>query len=343
MSEQSDEVTVAAVQAAPVFLDRARTVEKACARIAEAGAAGADIVVFPEGFVPGHPIWYHFHGVSTELSRTLATRLFENAVEVPGSATERLGAAAAEAGVLAVVGVCERDPNTVGTLYNSQLFFGPDGDLLDRHQKLTPTLGERLVHARGKAAHFGTTETPYGRISSMICSENANPLAAYALLSEYPRLHAMSWPSYFEGMADTVTDISRLYTQMSKAHVVSAAGVVSDRALDMLELPEATAETLRAPENTGGSVVVGPDRTVVAGPLGTDEEILYADVDLAAMVPHKLAQDYAGHYNRPDVFEFARTEPTPAERPETPGIDDPGNSTETDTPTSDPDDTDAPE
>jgi nitrilase len=306
MSETVDEVTVAAVQAAPVFLDRSQTVEKACARIAEAGADGADVVVFPEGFVPGHPLWYHFHGVSTDLSRTLATRLFENAVEVPGPATDRLGAAAAEAGTLAVVGVCEREPGTVGTLYNSQLVFSPTGELLDRHQKLTPTLGERLVHARGRAEHFGATETPYGTMSSMICSENANPLAAYALLSEYPRLHAMSWPSYFAGMRETVGDISRLYAQMSKSHVVSAASVVSDRALEVMNC-SGRAETIRAPENTGGSVILGPGRETLAGPLGTDEGMLLADVDLAAMVPRKLTQDYAGHYNRPDIFEFSRT------------------------------------
>jgi hypothetical protein len=96
---------------------------------------------------------------------------------------------------------------------------------------------------------------------------------------------------------------------------VSAAGVVSDRALDMLALPDATAEKLRAPENTGGSVIVGPDREVVAGPLGTDEGMLSAEIDLAAMVPQKLTQDYAGHYNRPDIFEFSRAEESdPADR-----------------------------
>ena len=304
MSETFDELTVAAIQAAPVFLDRERTVEKACELISEAGTAGADVVVFPEGFVPGHPLWYHFHGVSTDISRRLSTMLYENAVQVPGSITDQLGEAAADAGALVVVGVCEREAGIVGTMYNSQLFLSSSGKLLGKHQKLTPTLGERLVHARGRAEHFGTVETPYGPMSGMICSENANPLAAYALLSEYPRLHGMSWPSYFDGMTGAITDISRMYAQMSKAHVVSAAGVVSDRAKDLMELSDEAVDTVSANANTGGSVILGPGRETLAGPLGTEEDILYADIQLEEMVPHKLAQDYAGHYNRPDIFVF---------------------------------------
>jgi hypothetical protein len=140
-------VRAAAVQAAAVFLDRERTTAKACELIREAGRNGARIIGFPEGFIPAHPVWFRFHPGTGRVATQLSVELFKNAVEIPGPEIDELRRAAAEAEAYVVVGVCEKQPNTIGTLYNSQVFLGPSGEYLGKHQKLMPTVGERLVHA----------------------------------------------------------------------------------------------------------------------------------------------------------------------------------------------------
>ena len=197
MDDDFPTVKAAAVQAASVFLDRERSVDRACELIEEAGRNGAQLIVFPEGFVPGHPIWFKFHtALADPVSKRLSTDLFKNAVEVPGPDTDRLGEAAREADAIVVVGVCEREAGTTGTMYNSQLFFSPSGSLIGKHQKIRPTTGERLVHAGGRRSTFGAIETGIGPISGLICGENSNPFAVAALTACYPRVHAMSWPPY---------------------------------------------------------------------------------------------------------------------------------------------------
>lgn len=307
MADEYPTVKAAAVQATPVFLDRDKTVDKACDLITEAGANGADLIVFPEGFVPGHPSWFKFHAASGERSQRLSTNLFKNAVEVPSPATEQLAQAAASADSYVIIGVCERIPGTIGTMYNSQLYFSPAGTLAGKHQKLTPTLGEQMVHAPGGADTFGTFETEYGPMSGLICGENSNPLAVFALMAEHTRVHGMSWPPCFKdsaAMPQKIRIASQGFAYTSKAYVVSAAGVLSEPMIELLALTDEQAAAVDSPENSGGSLIVGPTGDIVAGPLGNDEEILYGDLDLEAGVVGKLTHDFAGHYNRPDIFQL---------------------------------------
>ena len=145
MGDSYGAVKVAAVQAASVFLDREGSTGKACRLIREAGKNGARVIGFPEGFIPAHPVWFHFHPATGEVATRLSVELFKNAVEIPGPEINELQRAAADAGSYVVVGVCEKLPNTTGTLYNSLVFLGPDGALLGKRRKLMPTVGERLV------------------------------------------------------------------------------------------------------------------------------------------------------------------------------------------------------
>src|SRR5688500_7411828 len=145
---------VAAFQRSPAFLDRDATVDRACEAIAEAGARGARLVVFPEAFVPGYPLWvWSIAAGRTQELRALYAELLDQAVTVPGPAVTRLGEAARAAGVHVAIGVNERNAEGSGTsLYNALLFLGADGRLLGVHRKLVPTAGERLVHAQGDGA-----------------------------------------------------------------------------------------------------------------------------------------------------------------------------------------------
>ena len=306
MGDEYPTLTVGAVQAAPVFLDREKTVAKACDLIEEAGARGAKIIGFPEGFIPGHPLWYHFLPATSSRSRKLAAELFKNSVEIPSAATQKLCEAARAAGAYVVMGLCERRPKTLGTLYNSQLFIGPDGRLIGKHQKLVPTSGERLVHAAGAGNTLGVFETEFGPLSGLICGENSNPLAIFALIAEGTAIHVASWPNAPSrgGLprSDRALMTGRSLAFMSKAYVINACGAMDASIADAISATPDDKEFLLEGAVSGGSSIIAPNSEVIAGPLGADEGILYADIDLNMCVAEKVVHDFAGHYNRADVF-----------------------------------------
>lgn len=300
-------VRLAAVQAAPVFLDRDATLEKACRLIREAGKAGADLVGFPENFIPGHPIWYHFHAATSPTSLDLAVRLFENAVEVESASTDALCQAAADAGVFVVIGLTERRPKTTGTLFNTQLFIDRDGHIVGKHQKLVPTVGERLVHAGGSAQAQGVVMTEWGPVSGLCCGENSNPLAIALLAAQYTRIHVANWPHHFSpgyhSMAPTSLLASRNVAYVCKCFVVSSCGVVSPEMIDMIAVSDREREYLSDPRESGGTAIIDPRGEIIAGPVeGGVEAIIYADADLRETVRGRFIHDFGGHYNRPDVL-----------------------------------------
>jgi nitrilase len=299
---------VAAVQAASVFLDREGSTQKACRLIREAGKNGARIIGFPEGFIPAHPVWYHHHAATGTIANKLAVELFKNAVEIPGPETDALGAAARDANAYVVMGVCEKMPNTTGTMFNTQIYFGPDGAILRKHQKIMPTVGERLVHMGGYGDTFGAFPSEFGPMSGLICGENSNPLAIFALIAEGTRVHVMSWPNHFPTSGDPLRNRvaidSQAFAQMSKAFVISACGTVDDRMIEMLKAGPEAEKFLRDPNCCGGTLIVDPLARIIAGPMGPEEGILYADCNLDLGIQMKLRHDFAGHYNRPDIFQM---------------------------------------
>ncbi len=301
-------VKVAAVQAASVFLDREGSTEKACRLIAEAGEIGARVIAFPEGFIPAHPVWYHHHAASGAIANKLAVELFKNSVEIPGPETDALCAAARAANAYVVIGVCEKTPNTMGTMFNTQLYIGPDGTLIRKHQKIMPTVGERLVHMGGYGDTFGAFQSEFGPMSGLICGENSNPLAVFALIAEGTRIHVMSWPNHFPTSGDPLRNRvaidSQAFAQMSKAFVISACGTVDERMIEMLKTSPEGEKFLRNPDCCGGSLIVDPMARIIAGSMGAEEGILYADCNLDLGIQMKLRHDFAGHYNRPDIFQL---------------------------------------
>jgi nitrilase len=301
-------VKVAAVQAASVFLDREASTEKACRLIREAGKNGARVIGFPEGFIPAHPVWYHHHAATSAISNRLATELFKNSVEIPGPETEALCAAARDANAYVVVGVCEKIPNTIGTMFNTQVYIGPNGTMIGKHQKIMPTVGERLVHMGGFGDTFGAFQTEFGPMSGLICGENSNPLAVFALVAEGTRIHVMSWPNHFPTSGDPLRNRvaidAQSFAQMSKAFVIAACGTVDERMIEMLKVGPEGEKFLRDPDCSGGSCIVAPNSRILAGPMGAEEGILYAECNLEIGIQMKLRHDFAGHYNRPDIFHL---------------------------------------
>jgi aliphatic nitrilase len=308
MGDVYEPVRVAAVQAASIFLDREGSTDKACQLIREAGAHGARVIGFPEGFIPAHPVWFHHHAATAAISNKLSVELFKNSVEVPSAETDALCVAARDANAYVVIGVCEKLPNTLGTLFNTQLYIGPDGRLIRKHQKIMPTVGERLVHTGGHGDTFGAFATEFGPVSGLICGENSNPLAVFALIAEGTRIHVMSWPNHFPTSGDPLRNRvaidSQAFAQMSKAFVISACGTVDERMIEMLNVGPESEKFLRNADCCGGSLIVNPMSRIIAGPMGPEEGILYADCDLELAIQMKLRHDFAGHYNRPDIFQL---------------------------------------
>ena len=308
MGDTYGTVKVAAVQAASVFLDREGSTEKACRLIREAGKAGARVIGFPEGFIPAHPVWYHHHAATGTLANKLAVELFKNSVEIPGPQTDALGQAARDANAYVVMGVCEKLPNTTGTMFNTQIYFGPDGSIIRKHQKIMPTVGERIVHMGGYGDTFGAFQSEFGPMSGLICGENSNPLAVFSLIAEGTRIHVMSWPNHFPTSGDPLRNRvaidSQAFAQMSKAFVISACGTVDERMIEMLKAGAEGEKFLRDPNCCGGSMIVDPLARIIAGPMGAEEGILYADCNLELGIQMKLRHDFAGHYNRADVFQL---------------------------------------
>ena len=306
MGDKYPVVKVAAVQAASVFLDREGSTAKACRLIREAGKNGARVIAFPESFIPAHPVWYHHHPATSAIANRLAVELFKNAIEIPGPETAALCAAARDANAYVVIGVCEKIPQTLGTMFNTQLYIGADGAIIRKHQKIMPTGGERLVHMGGFGDTFGAFPTEFGPMSGLICGENSNPLAVFALTAEGTRIHTMSWPCYLgrAPLGNRVAVDSQAFAQMSKAFVVSACGVIDQGMIDRLELDAGEKKLLGEPGRCGGSVIVAPNSRIIAGPLGAEEGILYAECDIETGIQMKLRHDFAGHYNRPDIFQL---------------------------------------
>lgn len=312
MGDTYPKVRLAAVQASPIFLNRETTVEKACNLILEAGKNGADFVAFPENFIPGHPVWpvYNISGQS-EKSMRFAVDFYKNSVEIPSEAVSKICQAASRAGVYVVMGMSEKKPNQTGTTFNTQLFIDRAGRIIGKHQKLHPTMTEMLVQTGGSGKYVGAVQTEFGPVSGLICGENSNPFAVGVLAAEYTRIHCSAWPSHFMigrgryPMYQSIEIASKNIAYMCKSFVIGSAGTVNDEMLDMLCTSEEEREFFKDPKVTGGSIIVDPTGSIIAGPMDGDKEgILYADVELEKCVFNHYVHDFGGYYNRTDVFRL---------------------------------------
>jgi len=296
-------VTVACVQAEPVVLDLERTLDRLETLAAEAARNGAGLVVFPETFVPVYPSsrWAKaFAGWENEGAKQVFARIAQNSVAVGSRAEHRLGAAAQELGIWLVTGVNEVEPERPGTIYNSLLYHAPDGTLALHHRKLVPTNHERLVWGQGDGRGLSAVETGFGRIGGLICWENYMPLARFALYQAGVEIYIASTADDSDAWQSTLVHIAR----ESRAYVVSASHFqrASSYPDDFpLRSEIEGAGTL----GRGGSAILAPDGSYLAGPVYDEEQILYAELDPSRLLAERQRFDPAGHYHRPDVLSLA--------------------------------------
>jgi nitrilase len=294
---------IAAVQAAPVFLDREATVAKACELIAETGRSGASLVVFPEAFIPAYPDWVW--RVPPRQHRMLAdvyAELLEHSVEIPSPVTESLCEAARRAGIYVVMGLNERNANASNaSLYNTLLYIDPEGNLLGKHRKLVPTAPERMVWAQGDGSTLEVYDTSLGKLSGLICWENYMPLARYSLYAWGVQIYlAPTWDNG-EPWLSTLRHIAK----EGRVYVVGCSIAMRKEDIpDRFEFKAKHYTEVGEWINEGDSAIVDPDGKFISGPLNAREGILYAELDPRQMNGSKWNLDVAGHYARPDVFRL---------------------------------------
>jgi nitrilase len=308
MTEKKQQIKVAVVQAAPVLFDREATVEKACGLIKQAAEQGAQLVLFPEAFIPAYPRGLAFGtvvGSRSPVGRRIWQRYWENTVEVPGPTTLRLGEAAKKANVYLAIGVIERDAaRSSGTVYCTLLYFGPDGRLLGKHQKLKPTAGERLIWGEGDGSTLTVIHTEIGSIGGLICWENYMPLARMAIYDKGVELYLAPTADARDTWQATLRHIAcegRCFVLGCNQYMTKE--MYPDDLKELKELDEQPEIMCR-----GGSAIISPLGKVLAGPLYEQEGILFADLDLGAIARSKFDFDVVGHYARPDVFQLTVNE-----------------------------------
>ena len=295
-------VKVACVQAEPVILDREATVDKLVGLAGEAAGQGASLLVFPEAFIPVYPssTWAKaFAGWADQRAKDAFARIAAEAVAVPGEAADRIGEAAREHGVWIVTGVTEIDPERPGTLYNTLLYHGPDGRLALRHRKLVPTNHERLVWGQGDGGGLRAIPTELGRIGGLICWENYMPLARFALYESGVEIYIASTADDADEWQSTLIHIARESRAfvVAPSHFQRASSYPDDFPLrDELEGLDLIGR--------GGSAILAPDGSYLAGPLYDEEGVLYAELDPAVLLAERQRFDPAGHYHRPDVLRL---------------------------------------
>ncbi len=298
---------VAAVQAAPVYLDAEATVDKACALIAEAARNGAELVAFPEVFIAGYPYW---NWILTPIEgREWFERLYHSSIELHGPLTDRLCACAREHACTVVIGANERSPRGVGTIYNTNLVISSDGRLIGHHRKLVPTWAEKLTWCGGDGSTLKIYDTSVGPLGTLACGENTNTLARFALLAQGELVHVANYialpvaPDDYD-MAEAIRIRAAAHSFEGKLFTVVACSTVSDEIMEALGHATPKARDLLARPHSAFSGVIGPDGAVIGEPLIDEEGIVYAEIDLNDCIQPKQMHDIIGGYNRFDIFNF---------------------------------------
>jgi len=304
MGDLLPKAKVAVIQAAPILFNREATITKASRLIQDASTQQANLILFPEAFIPAYPRGLSFGtvvGSRTPAGRRTWEKYWTNAIEVPGPETDALGAAAREAGAYLAIGVIERDSQfSHGTVYCTLLYFGPDGKLLGKHRKLKPTAGERLIWGEGDGSTLPVFSTPFGKIGGLICWENYMPLARMAMYSKGIDIYLAPTAD----ARDTWQATLRHIACEGRCFVLGCNQFVTremyPQDLDGIEDLASQPDVLCR----GGSAIISPLGEVLAGPLNGEEGILYADLDLGEVARGRFDFDVAGHYARPDVFRL---------------------------------------
>lgn len=289
-------IIAAAVQLSPVLGSRNGTTAKVCSAIADAKARGASLVVFPETIIPYYPYFSFIKAPAAMGAEHMA--LYEEAVVVGDASTQAIAAAARDARCVVSVGVNERDH---GSLYNTQLLFDADGELVQRRRKITPTFHERMIWGQGDGSGLHCVDTQVGRIGQLACWEHYNPLARYALMADHEEIHVAMFPGSLVGkiFAEQIAVTIRHHALESGCFVVNATGWLTPEQTTALAGNTGLERAL-----SGGcyTAIVSPEGNLLGEALTEGEGMIVAELDMSLIVKRKRMMDSVGHYSRPELL-----------------------------------------
>jgi nitrilase len=300
-TKDSKTIRAAAVQISPVLYSREGTVEKVVKTIRDLGKQGVQFAVFPETVVPYYPYFSFIQTPYQIIAGGENLKLIEQAVTVPSAATDAIGEACKEAGMVVSIGVNERDG---GTLYNTQLLFDADGTLIQRRRKITPTYHERMIWGQGDGSGLHAVDSAIGRIGQLACWEHYNPLARYAMIADGEQIHAAMYPgSIFGELFSQQTEVNvRQHALESACFVVcSTAWLDADQQAQIAKDTGANAGPI-----AGGcfTAIIAPDGSILGEPIKSGEGVVIADLDFTLIDKRKYLMDARGHYSRPELLSL---------------------------------------
>ena len=302
----------AAAHVAPIYLDVDKTVDKTCDVIAEAARQGVRLIAFPETFIPGYPHWGRI--IAPIESDDFFAALAARAIRIDGPEIARIRAAAARHEVIVSIGFTEGTDVSVGCLWNANVLIGSDGGILNHHRKLVPTYVEKLVYANGDGAGLKVSSTDSGRIGMLICGENGNPLARYALMAQGEQVHISSYPSVVPArrrdgsggydIQDGIRIRAASHSFEAKVFNIVAATPFDATARSFLEPLGPDTLALFEHGSQTVSMILDPTGKPISDVLSTEEGLCVAEIDLKRAVDLKRIHDVVGYYNRFDIFDL---------------------------------------
>jgi aliphatic nitrilase len=294
-------VKVAAVQISPVLYSREGTVEKVVKKIRELGKQGVQFATFPETVVPYYPYFSFIQTPYQIITSGEQLKLLEQSVTVPSPATDAIGQACKDAGMVVSIGVNERDG---GTIYNTQLLFDADGTLIQHRRKITPTYHERMVWGQGDGSGLRAVDSKVGRIGQLACWEHYNPLARYAMMADGEQIHSAMYPgSIFGELFTQQTEVNiRQHALESACFVVCATAWLN--ADQQAQIAKDTGGNIGPISGGCFTAIVAPDGSLMGEPIRSGEGVVIADLDFKLINKRKQIMDSRGHYSRPELLSL---------------------------------------
>jgi aliphatic nitrilase len=309
----STRTKVAAAHVAPVFLDKTKTTDKAISIIREAAQQGAELIVFPESYIPAFPVWASFRAPID--NHDLFLTMVKQSIAIDGPELNSIRHTAKECGVFVSMGFSECSKHSVACIWNSNVLISDQGEILNHHRKLVPTFYEKMIWAAGDGAGLRVNETRIGNIGALICGENTNPLARYSLIAQREQIHISTWPALWPtrrpgaGVNFDNVAANRLracaHSFEAKAFSIICAGYMDKYMRDYMVDHDPDAALVLDGSPRAASMFVDPRGAIVGESLSSDEGIAYAEFDLDECIEPKQFHDVSGYYNRFDVFSVS--------------------------------------
>lgn len=321
-AQRSGKTVVTAVHAASVMLDKAATTAKACRLIEQAASAGSRFVVFPESFLPGFPLWNAL--IRPIDGHAMFRRFAENSVRIDGAELREIADAAARHRIIVSMGISEVSAHSEGCLWNSNVLISERGELLNHHRKLVPTFYEKLSWSAGDGAGLQVVATNIGRIGSLICGENNNPLSRYTLMAQGEQIHTANYPPVWPfrnplgaaryDLSDAIRVRAAAHSFEAKTFTIVSAGFLDEASLAVLADGNAESKEILKACPRSCSMIVGPDGSLRSELRSEEEGMVHAEIDVSEVLEHKQHHDMAGYYNRMDIYALhvQRARPRPA-------------------------------